>query len=204
MEQRSHLKHVGPLRNALDRGAPAHFIESESELTCRGTQPSGMQFDQRNATPLGTHRLDEPIGATVVVVLFASCAANHQAILRPPASIVSSMASSSPIPSVKSRALSRHSSTSSSSFESATMPLPIPRTPCPSRTTEVRVATLKAASSLCIQPIAPQYTSRGLDSSLAICFIAEILGAAVTDPQGKSWRNRSGTPSPGRNRPSTS
>ena len=90
--------------------------------------------------------------------------------------------------------LSSDSSYSASGSESAVMPAPTPMVVAPvSRSmTSVRMATLNVQSPPGrTMPIVPVYIPLGAPSSVAIISMVRILGAPVTEPQGKSARNRS-------------
>ena len=92
-----------------------------------------------------------------------------------------------PMAASSGRALSRHSSSSRSGSESATIPPPTPSQALPRATSKVRIATFSSSpdNGLAI-PMAPVYTSREVASRVARSSIARTFGAPVTDPGGKS------------------
>src|SRR5437764_14767857 len=89
---------------------------------------------------------------------------------------------------VRKDALERHSSHSFAAREGYVRPLPIPITPSRPQRTAVRMATLNWEWLAPRYPIAPVYTPRGVDSSWAMRRMAWILGAPVTEPEGKRAR----------------
>ena len=103
------------------------------------------------------------------------------------------------------RALSRHSSSSRSGSESATIPPPTPSQALPRATSKVRIATFSSSpdNGLAI-PMAPVYTSREVASRQVRSSIARTFGAPVTDPGGKLARSRSASEVPSDSSPVTS
>ena len=85
------------------------------------------------------------------------------------------------------------------------IPPPVPRVqvPLPSVISERMTTPRSAGPSPLIQPNAPAYTPRGVDSTSSITCIVRSFGAPVIEPAGKSARSAPTVETSSRRRPRT-
>ena len=85
------------------------------------------------------------------------------------------------------------------------MPPPVPRVqvPLPSVISDRITTPRSAGPSPLIQPNAPAYAPRGLDSTSSMISMVRSLGAPVIEPAGKSARSAATVDTSSRSRPRT-